>query len=678
MMNVAMTEEFNEQWNTLEKNEYKNVGKLIQKLRTNSTSKGVHVELIHRKGVDTKIRSAKVSDAYRAILTLLEKDSTWLLLWVDHHDEAYAWAENKKIEINPQTKVLQLFRVIEAVETPAYVPKLFDKFTNEQLISLGLPEPMLPFVRSLTEIGDFYEHRMDFPNDAFEYLDLLAKGNKYSEVLAFMESVIKDDENKGVRFKILDDEEELKRMLEAPLEKWRIFLHPDQKRLVGRDFSGPARVSGEAGTGKTVVAMHRTKYLLGKGNRVLFVTFTKNLVGDIEENLKTMLSMDEIKRLDVESVDSIIYNFVRSHLPGKTIVYNENVLLQCWKEAIKLADAGSLGLKPVFYKSEWELIATPMDGLESINYLSINRKGRGVRLDRQGRLKVWRVFEEYMSLLEKEDKLDPSYAAFKARQILKKTGKGPYDSIVIDEGQDIGANAYRFLRQYAGAEHPNDIFVAGDSRQRIYKHKAVLSKCGIKVVGRSSILHVNYRTTEETREFACKVLEGEDWESNREFASSRLTSSLTSGDKPLVRNFTSFDEQMDFVQQEIESLVKSGAKLEDICLTARSNAQVSEIKGKLTDMGILCNEILADKGDNMNVPGVRLATMHRIKGLEFRHVFLLSVNEGMGVAASTDDGSEEKDNELIEKSLLYVALTRASIKAYVLSYGKPSPMIAKP
>ena len=268
-------------------------------------------------------------------------------------------------------------------------------------------------------------------------------------------------------------------------------------------------------------------------------------------------------------------------------------------------------------------------------------------------------------------------ATYKARQILKKTGKGPYDSIVIDEGQDIGANAYKFLRQYAGEERPNDIFVAGDSRQRIYKHKAVLSKCGINVTGRSSILRVNYRTTEETREFACKVLKGEDWEKSGEFVASRLTSSLTSGDNPLVKNFGTFDEQMDFVKKEIEDLVKSGAKLEDICLTVRHTAQISEIKGKLKDNGISCSEIAADKGDNVNASGVRLATMHRIKGLEFRYVFLLSVNGETGLPASIDDGSEEKDNELIEKSLLYVALTRASIKAYVLSFGESNPAIAK-
>ena len=407
MMNIAMTEEFAGAWNKLPKSIYKAVGDFIQKLREDSTSPGLHIEKIPNAG-DAKIRSGRVNSAYRVILAMMEAEANWLLLWVDHHDEAYAWAERKRLEINPKTKILQLYTVVEKKETPAYVPKIFDKFTDEQLLSLGLPEPMLPFVRSLTNKGQFYENKAYFPDEAFEYLEWLITGSSYSEVLTMMEELQAEGTEQSIRFKILDDDEELKRMLEAPLEKWRVFLHPAQRKLVDRDFSGPARVSGEAGTGKTVVAMHRAKYLLGKGNRVLFVTFTKNLVGDIEENLKTILSMDDIKRLDVESVDSVIFNFIKQHCPKKTIVYNEGVLLQYWNKAIKNADAGVLGLKPAFYKSEWELVATPMDELESAKYLSVIRKGRGIRLDRSGRLKVWQVFEEYMSLLEKEDKLDSS------------------------------------------------------------------------------------------------------------------------------------------------------------------------------------------------------------------------------------------------------------------------------
>lgn len=686
MMDIAITKEFKKAWDDLPGSIYKKVGEFIEKLRTDPTSPGLHIEEIPNAG-DAKIRSGRVNQAYRVILAMvMEGNISYLLLWVDHHDEAYQWANRRKLEVNPDSKTLQLYRVVDPIDTPITTKKIFDSYSADQLLALGLPEAMLSFVRSLTDKHQLSVHREDFPSDVYSALELLAEGESYSDVLSLFSQPSKEGDGtissalrsgRSDGFKILDDNEELKKMLEAPLEKWRVFLHPDQKKLVDRDFSGPARVSGEAGTGKTVVAMHRTKYLLGKGNEVLFVTFTKNLVGDIEENLKTILSMSDIKRLEVESVDSVLYDFMKKNCPDKRIVYNEKELNQYWEAAIKNAGAYSLNLKPAFFKSEWELIATPMEELESIKYLSVNRKGRGVRLDREGRLKVWRVFEEYMALLEKDGKMDSSYAFYKARQILKKAGKGPYDSIVIDEGQDISVNAYKFLRRYAGEEHPNDLFIAGDSRQRIYKHKAVLSKCGINVVGRSSILRVNYRTTEETREFACKVLEGEDYEKNGEFASCRLTSSLTSGDKPLVKNFASFGEQMDFVKKEIQSLIESGAKLEDICLTARSNAEVSKTKSELKEMGIACTEIAANEGDDMNVPGIRVATMHRIKGLEFRYVFLLSVNEGTGYASLIEDGSEEEDNELIEKSLLYVALTRASIKAYVLSYEKPSKLLSK-
>ena len=190
---------------------------------------------------------------------------------------------------------------------------------------------------------------------------------------------------------------------------------------------------------------------------------------------------------------------------------------------------------------EWRKVATPLDVLTVEKYVSVPRIGRGIRLDRTQRLKIWHVFEEYKELLNKDSIRDIDYATYEAREILKNNPDTPYDSIIVDEGQDISANAFKFLRQYAGEEHKNDLFIVGDSHQRIYKNKAVLSKCGIKVKGRSSLLKINYRTTEETRKYAFSFLKGINFDDiDSEYIGNTTCQSLTHGEPPVIKNFATY------------------------------------------------------------------------------------------------------------------------------------------
>lgn len=659
----------------------------IKKLENNPKDPGIKLEKIFNP-YDEKFYSGRVDKTYRVILVIQESSNTFVLLWVDHHDEAYKWANTKKLEVNKQTGLLQLYDIIQVkIEANTIVNKLFDKFTNEQLLALGVPEQQMEFVRSLVTEADFFSNKQAFSNDVYEYLEFLVNGVNYSEVLELArdldQSEITDDfgkalaSSKDVRsFKVVDGEDELDKMFDAPLEKWRIFLHPSQKKLVDRDFSGPARVSGEAGTGKTVVAMHRAKYLLGQGKKVLFTTFTANLVGDIETNIMKILSLQEAKNLDIKGIDSVIISYLKSKDKKIKIIYDEDQLLTYWDKAISNANV-DLDLDSFFYMEEWRKVATPLDVLSVDKYVSVPRIGRGIRLDRAQRLKVWHVFEEYKELLDKDSVRDIDYATYEAREILSSNAETPYDSIIIDEGQDISANAYKFLRQYVGEEHDNDLFIVGDSHQRIYKNKAVLSKCGINVKGRSSLLKINYRTTEETRKYAFGFLNGINFDDiDTQFSGSTRCQSLTHGEAPVVENFVNYPDQLDYVISEIVRLHNANVSYEDICIVARTHKQIELAAIELNKAGIPCYEINSNKEDNTSEPGIRLATMHRVKGLEFRYVFVISVNKNIIPMPSRNvDKMDNDENSVIERCLLYVAITRAQIKAYVLSYGVPSGLI---
>ncbi|MBQ2891842.1 MAG: UvrD-helicase domain-containing protein [Bacilli bacterium] len=659
----------------------------IKKFEENPRGPGINLEKIFNP-YDDKFYSGRVDKTYRVILAIQESSNTYVLLWVDHHDEAYEWANTKKIEVNKLTGLLQLYDIIPVKEeVKSIVNKVFDKYTNEQLLALGVPELQMDFVRSLVTESDFFSNKKAFSNDVYEYLEFLVNGVNYNEVLELVrdleEEEISEDigkalsASKDVRsFKVVEGQEELDKMFDAPLEKWRIFLHPTQKKLVNRDFSGPARVSGEAGTGKTVVAMHRAKYLLGQGKKVLFTTFAANLVGDIETNIMKILSLQEAKKLDVKSIDSVIVSYLYSKNKKVKIIYDEDKLLNYWDKAILNANV-DLELDAYFYMEEWRKVATPLDVLAVEKYVSVPRIGRGIRLDRTQRLKIWHVFEEYKELLDKDSVRDIDYATYEAREILKNNPDTPYDSIIVDEGQDISANAFKFLRQYAGVEHKNDLFIVGDSHQRIYKNKAVLSKCGINVKGRSSLLKINYRTTEETRKYAFSFLKGINFDDiDTEYLGNTTCQSLTHGETPVIQNFATYCDQLNYTIEEIKKLHNGNVNYEDICIVARTHKQIELAAIELNKAGIPCYEINSNKEDNTSEPGVRLATMHRVKGLEFRYVFVISVNKNiMPMPSMNVDKVDNDENNIIERCLLYVALTRAQIKAYVFSYGVPSGLI---
>lgn len=693
---VAIFDDFFEAFGGLPKAQQKKVREFLRKFRANPTDKSINYEKIH-SFVDENLRTVRIGDDYRAIVLRPESGNVYGLLWIDHHDEAIAWGARKRCTINPEIGAIQIYDLIEAeaagpakTKAPVYqVPPLFAQLSDTDLVSVGVPEELLPIVRSFQTQQDLDAAIRQLPSMAYESLVFLASGESLTDVREALglanstPAVVPDDFAAALKvdaskkhFVIVDNDEALLAMLDAPLEKWRVFLHPSQRQLVERTWNGPVRVLGGAGTGKTVVAMHRAAWLAREvhtsdRDRILFTTFTANLAEDISQNLDKLLDGAARKRVEVIHLDAWVARFLKANGYDYSITYwpEQTDAAQHWKKALA---SGPSTFSPEFYREEWERVIQPQACMSTDDYLKALRVGRGVRLSRGQRKEVWAVFDAYRNALDaKKLKEAPDAMRDAAALLRSRRASVPYKSVIVDEAQDIPTVGFELLRAMM-PEGPNDLFIVGDGHQRIYGRQVSLGKAGVRVVGRSRRLRVNYRTTEQIRRFAVAQLEGvhvDDLDDG--FDSVKGYLSLMKGPAPTVSNHASLESEA----EAIESFARGGV-LERTCVVARTNAWVEKYRNALEARGLLTRTITRETRDDPAALGLRFATMHRVKGLEFDRVVIAGANDKVLPLASalgraSDDAARE-DTEQQERALFYVALTRARQAVLVTSHGTPS------
>ena len=673
------------------------VTEFIDKFRINPTSPGINYEKINGSK-DKKICSVRIDDTYRGIVVRQSETGVYLLLWVDHHDEAYEWARNKKCIVNPETGAIQIYdTVISAQDNISSTVDsfLFSGISDKDLLSLGVPEDMLTLTKSIHDAEEFYSKRNNFPADAYENLSWLVEGDSIDVVKEYAKQnlnsgTISDNFADALEspetlksFVVIEGEDELHRIMAEPLEKWRVFLHPAQRKIVNNNYSGAARVLGGAGTGKTVVAIHRAKHLasnLADNERILFTTYTVNLAADIKENLRKICSNEEFSHIEVINLDAWVSQFLRECNYDANIIYDDK-LSKIWRAAVTDIDKDK-EFPASFYEDEYNRVVAAQEAFSLDKYIKASRIGRGTRLDRKKRMQIWKVFETYQKMMEEQKFRDINTAMYECRMLLLQTTiKHKYKHVIVDEGQDLSANAFRLLRAIAGEEHPNDIFIVGDAHQRIYKNKAVLSKCGINIRGRSNTLYINYRTTEEIRKAAFALLNGisfDDLDNNID--SDDQCQSLTHGTPPQVLRFSDEDEEFNGIFKEIRSLLDNGVSANNICVVARTHNILNSYIDFLSAKGLRCYEVKRSKSDDRSLDGIRVATMHRIKGLEFQYVFVVAANKKIIPLYSVIDHTDQvsfQETTTAEKCLLYVALTRAQKGAYISGYGQMSEFLER-
>jgi superfamily I DNA/RNA helicase len=690
---VALSQDFLLQLAKLPATVQSKVMKWAIQFQSDPTSPGINYENINGAR-DSNLKSVRLDRDLRGIVFKPNTGDVYVLLYVDHHDQAYRWAENRKLAINPVTGAMQLVvleSITEAVPATAQVPvsapsvstakvsvePMFASLGDRELLSLGVPEESLASVRAVSSDEQLDAMQPQLPVEAYEGLFLVAAGDTVSQVLAARETrvgrvvdtadfatALTTPESQS-RFVIVNDDEAMRAIMNAPLAQWRVFLHPTQNKLASGDRSGPVRVLGGAGTGKTVLAMHRAKWLAENrtpaGKKVLFTTFTRNLASDIEQNLKTLSGSNTLAKLEVRNLDAWVHGFMRAQKLEHRIVYDrkQDAALQAWQAAMAVRDT-KLDLPDGFYEQELEqvILAQGITTLEQ--YRTARRTGRGVVLSRAKRDGIWPVFEEYRGQLSSRKLKEVDDAYREVAELLSGTAPvSDYSAIVIDETQDFGPQALKLLRALIPVG-PNDLFFVGDGHQRIYsRNRAAMSKCGIDIRGRSKKLYLNYRTTDEIRRHAVALLEGcevDDLDDGND--ETRRYKSLSHGPVPTVLSVDGLEAA---AQKAIEFIRGWQATRQDgsspsFCVIASSEKNREAMSSQLQAAGLAGATISAQSNHADSRDVVHFATMHRAKGLEFDVVVVVAPNGYFG-------GPEETQNQ---RKLLYVSLTRAKSGALLL------------
>ncbi|MFA6931202.1 MAG: 3'-5' exonuclease [Lentisphaeria bacterium] len=699
---ISISAEFLKAFAEIPPSQQKKVREFVQQFQNNpDLPGGCHYEQL-QKACDPALRSIRIDQNYRAIVAK-PAGNVFILLWVDTHDSAYHWAERKKLRIHPNTGGIQLIQIqqpqeAEKKQKPVF-HSLFEAFSDPQLLSLGIPEEMLSQTRTIQTEDELFLQELNFPQEAYNSLFLLACGETYESVSREYNRVIEatvdttdfwsalDNNDTQSRFTVVANSIELESLLNAPLEQWRVFLHPLQRKMVEMDASGPARILGGAGTGKTVVAIHRAKYLLqnvfpDKNDRILFTTFSKSLAADIFASLQQICPPELLRQIEVINLDAWTKNYLDAkNFRCQVIDYDEKRKNELWERALTLKPA-SCSLSDQFFKDEWEQIIQPQSIFTVDDYFKASRTGRGRRLNRLERKALWPVWEEYRALLNEENWREIQDLYRDATVLMNKNNDTRYRAVIVDEGQDFSLQAYTMIRAMLPAAR-NDIFIVGDAHQRIYGRKTALSKSGIQITGRSRKLKVNYRTTEQTYRFASSILTGLSFDDldGQEDALGKCQS-VTSGPVPDLKLFTNFDEERKQIIALLEKLQNKGIAPASVCIACRTNDLVNRYSVFFEENTIPCCKITSSTVPDSRKKGVRLATMHRVKGIEFDYMILVSVCDGiMPPSAMLAAQENETDRQAVlqrERSLLYVALTRARKAVFITAYGKLSALLEKP
>ena len=632
------------------------------------------------------------------------------ILYAAEKEKAIQWSKTIKCEVNVETNELQVFRAAmpgsknitpetdrvqeNLDELRKYAGKfIFQDYDPETLLSLGVPEEYILTMYDVTaETWPLMKDRL--PGQAFDCLTLVLNGIPVERVIKETYGGNKDvqpDEievaanNPQAGFVKVESEEEVMRMLEAPLEKWRVFLHPQQRRLAYRHYAGAARVLGGAGTGKSVVAIHHAKFLASDSApdySILFTTFTTALTDDLKNRLKSICTHDEYKKITVINLDKLISDLLKA-IKGKfnRSNFDDGDIINAWQKSIIQS---GIDFKEEynceFFKDEWINVVQAQDIGRLDDYLVADRQGRGKRVDRETRKKLWMVFKKYSQIMEEAGWLDRDAAANHCcHEIQKDPALRRYDSIIVDESPDFGPAQFRLLRALCGEPHADDLYITGDPRQQIYPNrpKLVLSRCNINVRGRSTQLILNYRTTGNILAWANRLLRGIEYDDlDGNTANMETTISTVEGERPELKKFSTRSQELNYVARKIADLISRGVHPGEIAVIARTNRVWEECWRVLGSAGIpVDTKEIGGAGTN----GVQCGTMHGCKGCEFSYVFVIGANKDIIPNKKSLDSApdaEEKERRINqEKQLLHVALTRARHQVYLTCSGEPSEFL---
>ncbi len=605
-------------------------------------------------------------------------DSSLLLCYTSHHDDAYQWAERRKLEAHPKTGAAQLVEIRETVQEviiPKYVeaerpappkPRLFAAIADQELLSYGIPAEWLEDVRQANE-DTVLELAAHLPAEAAEALLDLAIGARPqpAQVPAPGADPFAHPDAQR-RFRVMNTLEELERALNYPWDKWTVFLHPAQRQLVERDYRGPVRVSGSAGTGKTIVALHRAVFLARAhpDARVLLGTFSGTLAHALEAKLRRLISSEPHlgERVEVHSINALGRRLYERNFPadgaGRAHIASRDQLREIIEEAANATKGNKFPLH--FLMSEWEQVVEAWQLHTWEGYRDVARLGRKTRLPEQQRALLWSIFERVRSGLNAARLITYADLFSRLAARIEADHRPPFDFAVIDEAQDIRVAQLRFLAAL-GAGQPNRLFFAGDLGQRIYQQPFSWKALGVDVRGRSSTLRINYRTSHQIRIQADRLLAPELSDVDGNIETRRGAISLFNGPEPTIRILDGPQQETTAVADWLGSRAGEGVAPHEIGVFVRSAAELDRARAAVCATGMEFR--ILDENVETVSGQISIGTMHLAKGLEFRAVAVMACDdEVIPLQRRLEIVSDDSDLEEIyytERQLLYVACTRA-------------------
>jgi superfamily I DNA/RNA helicase len=628
-----------------------------------------------------------VNDDIRVIVS--DQQDSWVVCYVGHHEDAYQWAERRRFTLDLTTGSYSIApppdEVLETVSAPEEAQEVFhvplNGYTPEQIMRLGIPDR--DWAERLTkatveQLNLILGKALDdgwFSEDVIERLfHLIDKTKPYRELLPPQVSILMPSElfrRRPRDFWSPESEHEIRKAIQRGWQEWIIFLHPAQREAVERDMKGAIRVGGGAGTGKTVVAAHRTAWLAARypSERIVLTTFTRVLADNLKQRVEQIIGSLHGTGIEVINLHALAYRLFTQKLNRtEAVVDDQNALLE---QAIREVNSP---YNLAFVRPEWETIIEPWQVRDLETYLQIERVGRKMPLQRNQREELWPVFERMWRLLGEQHLTTYSAICYAVAEYMNQHPEARYRCVVVDEAQDFGPAELTLIRALAPVELENALFLCADTRQRIYRPAVPWVRFGIDTRGRSYTLRVNYRTTRQIQDFAERVLppaiEGLQEDEARILSDRPIA--LMHGVVPEARGYENIDAEMRGLKEWIYRCLNENIQPGEIAIFARSDYALRDVENMLRDEVLRERGIRARKLQSETPPvpyEINYGTAHNAKGLEFRAVAIVRVKSGYfpNYPAIKDitDVAEREAKEDQERQLLYTVCTRARERLYI-------------
>jgi AAA domain/UvrD-like helicase C-terminal domain/Nuclease-related domain len=446
----------------------------------------------------------------------------------------------------------------------------------------------------------------------------------------------------------------------APIEDWMAFLHPDQAKLARRSFNGPSRIRGAAGTGKTVVGLHRAAYLArNRPGRVLVTTLVRTLPTVMAAQMQRM-APDVADRIEFIGIHAFAQALLRArgvpiHVNGRAAGYAFDA---AWEQVGAHGILGDIDPRKDYWKEEVISVIKGRGLTRFEQYAALTRAGRRRGLSAESRRAVWELYSEYDVGLREAGIHDFADIILLAEKSLRANPLLGYSAVIADEAQDLSCSMIRMLHALVG-DKPDGLNLIGDGQQTIYAGGYTLAEADVSIAGRGVVMTTNYRNTVEITDFAASMVLGDEF-MDIEGVSSKpdvATSVVRHGMRPRVSRFNSRAGHDRSLVGQVQSLISAGTSGGDIAVLTQTNFVAAEVSLALSAAGIPSMN-LADYDGRVS-SSVKVGTIKRAKGLEFKQVLVARTSAQLleTVWSSTDEADAERRE--LDRRELYVAMTRA-------------------